>query len=1041
MKKKPVQSSTSFVKKLIIPMLCITLLQSAVFMGGILATGSIKEMETSAYESLQSVLDTRGNNVSTRMVRAWGSPVRFSSVVEASMQDYKDGRNTISTATGDALLQLLKSTPVTGAFIIYDSPVNDNYPCLYLCNASDDIAEFPMEDSNINILIGNQTALSRPFPLSKNWRPYLTLMSTDAQRSFFHDASLLVEEHPNYTAEQLAKWQLFRTIPGTKRNVLTYSIPLIDDNGDFYGIVGIDVTQDLMNGMLPYEELISSGNGSYFLGNVSTSPTGTENFYVHSGLMDFSVDLSSSLSFIPEIIHGNIYQAIDKQTGEELLIPIHRMNLYPEDSVFQDEIWVLAAAAPKNEVLFKTIQLMQSLLITFLVSLLLGVLFAFLMAAIFSQPILKLTNLLRHADPEKQLELPPVDIQEIDELSSSITVLSHEVKIAASRLSQILAASNVPIGAIEYDTKHDKVICTENIPALLFFPKEKQECLSYTTAEFEKYHQVFLAHTRPYRLADDSNTEKSNRITLQYTDDAGISNWLSFEELYREDNRITVVQNVTETVSETIKLEYERDYDSLTNLLNRRSFKEKVQALLKQGNLKYAAMVMWDMDNLKYINDTYGHDTGDRYLSEAARLFGSLSGYRGLVGRRSGDEFFAFLHSYSSKEDLYCTISNLHNRLRNTIFVPKDSIQIAVRASGGIAWYPEDASTYADLTRYADFAMYQVKRTKRGNLLEFSSEIFERDSLLLSGQEALERFIDRQEVQFAFQPIVEVATGTVFAYEALMRPTCRELATVTDVMRLSRAQSKLYEIEKLTWNGVLKAFREQQAAIGNARVFINSIPNMVLQPEDMRTLNNQYSDLFPHLVVEIIESEQSDPTCMQEKHLFADKWGSAIALDDFGAGYSTESSLLTIAPNFVKIDMSIVQGVDVDPNRQKLVSNILSYTHPRNMKVIAEGVETEDELRILMEMGVDLVQGFYFAKPSFHATDLTPSQKAHLADIRSDIAASGKKTVVATEAEALAAAKAMRELEAAKKTKAIAQHCEEALAASHVISPADDSKE
>ncbi|MEG1801468.1 MAG: diguanylate cyclase, partial [Oscillospiraceae bacterium] len=397
---------------------------------------------------------------------------------------------------------------------------------------------------------------------------------------------------------------------------------------------------------------------------------------------------------------------------------------------------------------------------------------------------------------------------------------------------------------------------------------------------------------------------------MQYTDDHGQSMWIQFHTMMRGSKKITVVQDISENIREKIKLEYERDYDSLTNLRNRRSFKKIVVDILKEKDLGIGAMIMWDMDNLKYINDHYGHDTGDRYLSDAAKMFSTLNSNRGVVARMSGDEFYAFLYNFQTKEELFATVERLHNRMKQTPFVPPDGQAINIRASGGIAWLPEDSEDYDDLVKYADFAMYNVKNTCRGELMDFDREIFNRDEVLISGREALNRFIENRMFKYAFQPIVDLQSGEVFAYEALMRPDCPELPTIHEVMRLATSQSRLYQIEQLTMFGVFEAVENNIEAFNGAKIFVNSIPNTCLSTSDIKLFENKFSKYNGRMVIEIIENEQSDAACMQIKRNFAKKWNAEIALDDFGSGYSTESSLLNISPNYVKIDISIVRNVN-----------------------------------------------------------------------------------------------------------------------------------
>ena len=406
------------------------------------------------------------------------------------------------------------------------------------------------------------------------------------------------------------------------------------------------------------------------------------------------------------------------------------------------------------------------------------------------------------------------------------------------------------------------------------------------------------------------------------------------------------------------------DYDVLTQLLNRRSFRRSVEEALQTTHFQVGAMVMWDLDNLKYINDTYGHDSGDKYIIAAAQVFQQLCRDGAEVARMSGDEFFAFLPG-RDREGLLQRVREIHKLLHSTNFQLPDGKEVKLRASAGVAWYPDNGRDYDILVKYADFAMYSAKNSTKGDIQEFNPTTYQRDELLFSGKEALNRLLDHRLARFAFQPIVDSRTGEVFAYEALMRPNCEGLKTVTDVMRLARAQSKLNQIEELTWTGALEAFSQQKDAFGDARLFLNSVPNTCLSEAGFNALEERFGSDLSRLVVEVIESEQTDYNCMAIKQSLRKRWGLSIALDDFGAGYSSEGVLLAISPSYVKIDMSIVRGIDRDQSRQALLRGISSYCRTQGIVIIAEGVETREEMVYLIEAGVEYMQGYYLAVPDF----------------------------------------------------------------------------
>ncbi|MEG0346390.1 MAG: EAL domain-containing protein, partial [Erysipelotrichaceae bacterium] len=149
----------------------------------------------------------------------------------------------------------------------------------------------------------------------------------------------------------------------------------------------------------------------------------------------------------------------------------------------------------------------------------------------------------------------------------------------------------------------------------------------------------------------------------------------------------------------------------------------------------------------------------------------------------------------------------------------------------------------------------------------------------------------------------------------------------------------------------------------NAKLFINSIPNYVLNDLDINELDEAYHDILCNVIFEIIENEQLNENCMNIKIEHLNKWNSTFAIDDYGSGYNNESILLNLNPSYIKIDMEIIRNIQMDVKRQDLFRNLLSYAHSRDIKVIGEGVETLEEMTYLIKNGVDLLQGFYLGYP------------------------------------------------------------------------------
>ena len=177
---------------------------------------------------------------------------------------------------------------------------------------------------------------------------------------------------------------------------------------------------------------------------------------------------------------------------------------------------------------------------------------------------------------------------------------------------------------------------------------------------------------------------------------------------------------------------------------------------------------------------------------------------------------------------------------------------------------------------------------------------------------------------------------------------------------------RLYDIEKLTFFRACECYEELEAAgklDADALIFVNSIASVSLSDEDWASYCEAHSAILPKLVVEITEEEEMNERELERKRNFPGAPG-VFALDDYGSGYSNSNSLLTIAPKYVKVDIAIIRGIDTDADKQQFLRALIDYAHPRGVQVLAEGVETLSELRKVLEMGVDLLQGYRLAPPA-----------------------------------------------------------------------------
>lgn len=521
----------------------------------------------------------------------------------------------------------------------------------------------------------------------------------------------------------------------------------------------------------------------------------------------------------------------------------------------------------------------------------------------------------------------------------------------------IMEMASVEIGGYELRFDTGSVFYTENFFSILGIPLSAELPMN-----IEKFREILKEYTEKNLYKTKSGSTKLYCIRIP---EKGVR-YVRMEVKNENWVQIGLVEDVTVSMRERLRIEHERDYDTLTGLYNRRAFKRESESIFgRRKKIRHAAFIMLDLDNLKYINDTFGHDWGDEYIRQAGMCLEEGTPKGTLCAHISGDEFNILFYGYESQNAIRKEISKLKREISSRIIRLPDGQEFHLSISGGIAWYPENSNSLGVMRKHADFAMYQVKQTDKGRIAEFDQKAYEekyRDSQI---RKEFHRFVKEELVTYYFQPIISAKTGKIEAYEALMRANLPILKRPDVVMKIAREEGALREIERMTMFRATEAFadlREKKRIKGDALLFINSIASQHMAAKDEIEFNNRYAELQKQIVIEITEEESIDYHALETKKN-ALGFEGAFALDDYGSGYSNEKSLLDLAPKYIKVDLSIIRDIDTDPDKQQIVENIVAYAHKRDMKIVAEGLETPEEIQKVLELEVDLLQGFYLARP------------------------------------------------------------------------------
>ena len=226
------------------------------------------------------------------------------------------------------------------------------------------------------------------------------------------------------------------------------------------------------------------------------------------------------------------------------------------------------------------------------------------------------------------------------------------------------------------------------------------------------------------------------------------------------------------------------------------------------------------------------------------------------------------------------------------------------------------------------------------------------------------QLMEQNLFRFHFQPIVDVRTSTICAYEALMRTAEPVKLNPLEILSIARESGKLYEIDKRTIFGIMERYARENDSFHGRRVFINTIPGYFLNEGDCMDLVGRYKDYLDCFVFELLEdSPTTDEELARLKRICKPGGQTQIAIDDYGTGHSNMVNLLRYSPQIIKIDRGLINGIDKDPNRRMFVQNTIDFAHQNQIRALAEGVETLEEFNTVIECGIDLIQGYYTGRP------------------------------------------------------------------------------
>ena len=462
---------------------------------------------------------------------------------------------------------------------------------------------------------------------------------------------------------------------------------------------------------------------------------------------------------------------------------------------------------------------------------------------------------------------------------------------------------------------------------------------------------------------------------------------------------VTACEDLTSRKDSEKRIEYLAYFDTLTGLPNRVTLMDQLPralALAHRGK-RHLALLFLDLDNFKDVNDTQGHDFGDKFLRKvAARLMSCVRESDTLV-RLGGDEFVIMLTSIAEDGDASASAQRVQSLFCAPFII--EGQQFYSSASIGIALYPEDGADAESLLKCADAAMYHAKSEGKANYQFYSSEMNEKIMRRVALENNMRRGIEQGEFFVHYQPQWDLKTGRMTGAEALLRWNNAEFGAVAPGEFIPAAEKSglIFELGEMAMRtAFLQAKSWASQGFRDLKVAVNISGRQFSQPDFLHTVGRITGETGAQpgsLELEFTESvimEKADKNISTLRAL--KKMGFQLSIDDFGTGYSSLNYLKHFPIDTIKIDRSFIADVNFNSDDAAITEAIISMAHSLNLNVIAEGVENREQLRFLGQRNCDEVQGFYLASP-MSAHDL----KAYL------VLPDGKSSIMHAKGETAAA--------------------------------------
>lgn len=516
---------------------------------------------------------------------------------------------------------------------------------------------------------------------------------------------------------------------------------------------------------------------------------------------------------------------------------------------------------------------------------------------------------------------------------------------------------------------HDWIIFQQfigNIGAFTYIAKERTAYLDEVARSMLACTGTKLNEFEFFNLLEKiSKSPVENQKHIYRFTNNNVTKYIKMNIYEASDEWLGFVQDFSRQISETQEKDL-IEYDTVTHLPSYPSFAQKVKKILPEA--ENCCLATLYINGIEKLGSFLTMDSTNSCISSVAEVVNSYASDKVIIGYKSNYELFACFID-CDRMFIYNTLNGMDEAVQNCILTDDfgEIIDISDKSrlslSIGCSSYPNEASDFNMLVNYSEFALYEARTDRRYVINWFSEENYVREKDSYKNAQIFNRMIMENQITYYVQPIVEATTGNIVAYEALMRTIGDVKMEPKQILAIASTQNNLYAIEKLTFFNTMKILSENQHIFENKKLFINSMSDYLLTEEDFNELYLTYGELLEKTVIEVVEDSDATPEAIETLKKRLAFSHAQLAIDDYGTGYSNSSNLLKYRPDYVKIDHALISDIHNDLKKQLLVTQIIEFCKDNQLQSLAEGVETSQEMKTVIRLGVDYIQGYYTSKP------------------------------------------------------------------------------